>query len=66
MPELKRPNLHSQRATTGAAFVTVYANRSDVGISEAAFERMGASDEHYLTPRRVRASCKSAAKRASW
>lgn len=48
MTELKRPNLHSQRATTGAAFVTVYANRSDVGISQAAFERMDASDDHYL------------------
>jgi len=48
MPDLRRPNLESKRTGRGESYVTVYSNRSDVGISEAAFCDLGASGDHYL------------------
>jgi hypothetical protein len=45
---LKRPNLQSDRGTSRGAFVTVHADRTAVGISKAAEERLGVKEETYL------------------
>lgn len=45
---LKRPNLQAERGTSRGAFVTVHADRTAVGISKAAEQRLGAERRTHL------------------